>query len=126
MFWWFNPGASAKVLTPLGYAALTKLRGLQSVSLVYREWQFSHLVLRHLHNLPAITEDDEKDLRDKVALLQRDIEVLVTRGRDDTLPAITIAEVEDAVNEYGGYPSLPRPWGYELERILSSRISIND
>jgi hypothetical protein len=101
MYWWFKPGESAKVLTPPGYAALTKLRGLRSLSLVYREWQFSHLVLRHLRNLPTITEDDEKYLQHKVTLLQRDIEVLVTRGRHDTLPSITMAEVKDAVNEYG-------------------------
>jgi hypothetical protein len=62
-----------------------------------------------LRNLPTITEDDEKDLQDKVTLLQRDVEVLVTRGRDDTLPSITMAEVEDAVNEYGGITAFPGP-----------------
>jgi hypothetical protein len=108
-----------------GYAALIKLRGLGSLKLVCNENEEWNVINRELHfcrQLP-LTEDNKKDVRNEIRRLESDIEAIVTRARDDTLPAITMAEIDNAMTR-SGIPATA--WGYKLESALSSGMRSND
>jgi len=68
----------------------------------------------------TIMEDNEKALRDEVALLQQNIEVLVTRDHESSVPMFTMEEIEDAMNKSGVSPRL---WGSKLGRMRRSGMS---
>jgi hypothetical protein len=104
---------------PEPYAALTNLRWLVSLKLVCSENDDQNLITREVrfHRQLPLTEEHKQDVRNEIRRLQSDIEAIVTRARDDTLPTVTMAEIYNAMTKSG----IPvTAWGYELEIATSS------
>jgi hypothetical protein len=122
--WIFKPGGIG-LGDYNGYTTLTKLRGLGFLKLVCSENMGWNVVNRevHFHRQLPLTEDNMKDVRNEISRLESDIKAIVMRARDDALPTITMAEIDNAMNT-SGIPATA--WGYKLESALSSGMRSND
>ena len=89
MDWWIGVRSFADAP---GYATLIKLRGLRSLSLSFHE-NFIDSVLCRTRKL-TITEDNEKALQDKVALLQQNIKVLIIYNYKSSVSIFIIVEIK--------------------------------
>jgi hypothetical protein len=96
--------AAIRVGDPGGFPALTKLRGLESFKLVCIESRgWNNIIMREVrfHRRLPLTEDNKQDVRNEISRLESDIAAIVTRARDDNLPTVTMAEIDNAVTKSG-------------------------